>query len=164
MDIQKLIGPQWNKSHPDLTARTYNCGYCGERVSSSRGYEYARPGVGHPDGFLRVCSDCGCPTFFQDDGQWPGSIGGESVQMVPEQVHNLYEEARRCISTSAFTASVLASRKLLMHIAVDQGAKPNESFKAYVDWLESNHFTPPNSKKWVDHIRPGLSQRSGEQV
>jgi hypothetical protein len=40
-----------------------------------------------------------------------------------------------------------------MHIAVEQKAKPNESFKYYVDYLESQGYVPPNGRKWVDKIR-----------
>lgn len=57
------------------------------------------------------------------------------------------------MSTASYTAVVLVTRKLLMHIAVQQGAKQNLSFKKYVDWLEENGYTPPNSQDWVDHIR-----------
>lgn len=53
----------------------------------------------------------------------------------------------------AYTAAVLAGRKLLMHIAVSQGAEPGKSFLFYVDYLVDNHYAPPKSKVWVDKIR-----------
>ena len=40
-----------------------------------------------------------------------------------------------------------------MHIAVAKGATPGGTFASYVDYLVSNHFTPPDAKDWVDHIR-----------
>jgi len=40
-----------------------------------------------------------------------------------------------------------------MHIAVDTGAKEGESFKQYVDYLDNNHYVPPDGKAWVDYIR-----------
>ena len=40
-----------------------------------------------------------------------------------------------------------------MHIAVEKGASPNESFKHYVDWLVNNHYVPPGGEGWVDQIR-----------
>ncbi len=40
-----------------------------------------------------------------------------------------------------------------MSVAVSQGAKEGLSFKAYVDFLASSGYVPPNGKAWVDHIR-----------
>ncbi len=44
-------------------------------------------------------------------------------------------------------------RKILMHIAVQQGAAENLKFIDYVDYLSTKNFVPPNGKHWVDHIR-----------
>ncbi len=44
-------------------------------------------------------------------------------------------------------------RKLLMHIAVAQGAESGGSFQQYVSHLSDRGFVPPNGKHWVDHIR-----------
>jgi len=40
-----------------------------------------------------------------------------------------------------------------MHIAVDLGAKKNQGFTYYVEYLASNGYVPPNGKPWVDHIK-----------
>ncbi len=40
-----------------------------------------------------------------------------------------------------------------MHLAVAQGAKKNETFVSYVDYLDEKHFIPPGAHAWVDHIR-----------
>lgn len=149
--MKKLKDDRWQQIK-NLTSVRYSCGYCGEKVSSSRGYLYSPQGSSN-SGNLRICPDCGCPSFFQEKQQWPGFIGGEPVDKVPSPVNDLYEEARRCMSTASYTAVVLIARKLLMHIAVQEGAKENLSFKKYVDWLSENGFTPPNSNDWVDHIR-----------
>jgi len=71
----------------------------------------------------------------------------------PKDVESLYEETRKCTSAGAHTAAVLACRKILMHIAVDQKAKEGLSFLDYVEYLANNGFVPPNGKRWVDHIR-----------
>ena len=44
-----------------------------------------------------------------------------------------YREARNGVSVGAHTSSVLACRKLLMNIAVNQGAEAGKSFISYVD-------------------------------
>ena len=54
---------------------------------------------------------------------------------------------------NAFTASVLACRKLLMHVAVSKGANVGLKFIEYVEYLAKNHLIPVWSEDWVDHIR-----------
>ena len=57
------------------------------------------------------------------------------------------------MSVSAFTAGVLATRKLLMNVAASLGASPGGSFQSYVTYLEENGYVPPKARGWVDHIR-----------
>jgi hypothetical protein len=71
----------------------------------------------------------------------------------PEDVDAAYGEARDALAAGAPTASVLISRKVLMHIAVDKGAEAGRTFAEYVDYLADNHFVPPGGRGWVDHIR-----------
>jgi len=78
------------------------------------------------------------------------------------------------MSVSAYNATVMACRKILMHIAADQGAGDDKSFKQYVDWLVANHYVPPGGAGWADQIRDRgndanheielLDQHSAEQV
>jgi hypothetical protein len=80
-------------------------------------------------------------------------VPGNDVGHLPKPLESLYKEARNCCGVSSFTASVLASRKLLMNIAVTQGAEEGLRFIEYVDYLAKNGFIPPNGRGWVDHIR-----------
>jgi hypothetical protein len=75
------------------------------------------------------------------------------VEFVPKDVEALYQEARKAVAVGAFTAAVLACRKLLMNLAVSQGAKPGDSFLSYVEFLAQSGYVPPNGRTWVDHIR-----------
>ena len=54
---------------------------------------------------------------------------------------------------NAFTSSVLACRKILMHVAVDKGAKEGESFQFYVNYLDEEGYIPREGKAWIDEIR-----------
>jgi len=133
----------------DIVTKRYSCGYCGEKVSSSIGFSNK-----NSRDYIFVCPDCDCPTFFNSqDIQYPGVAYGNKVEHVPENINDLYEESRNCMSLQAFTASVMASRKLLMNIAVDKGAKEGLKFIEYVDYLDKNHYAPPNSQDWVNYIR-----------
>lgn len=103
---------------------------------------------------INICPHCDQPTYFGRDGQQtPAPVYGYSVKHVPDSVGTLYDEARRCMSVSAYTSAVLACRKVLMAIAVDQGAPENQSFFTYVEFLAQQGYIPPNGRHWVDHIR-----------
>lgn len=83
---------------------------------------------------------------------------------MPPDVASVYNEARECTSDRAFTAAVLACRKLLMHIAVERGAEAGKSFAHYVDYLAKKHFVPPGSEKWIDRIRTTGNEANHEIV
>ena len=85
--------------------------------------------------------------------QTPGFPYGNTVNSIPSDVETLYNEARNCTSCSAYTASVLCCRKLLMNIAVSKGAEEGLNFIEYIEYLSDKNFIPPNGKDWVDHIR-----------
>lgn len=53
---------------------------------------------------------------------------GHDLSGLPDDVHDLYDEARLCTSTGAYTSAVLTCRKILMHVAVEKGASEGENF------------------------------------
>lgn len=133
----------------------FTCGYCNLRVSSDRGYQIGGgTGSGQQRGGAYICPNCQGLTFHTPEGDlFPSPSFGNSVQHVPDDLNELYEEARRCTSHNCYTAAVLCCRKMLMNIAVNQGAKEGLKFIQYVNYLSDNGYTPPNGKHWVDHIR-----------
>lgn len=127
----------------------YTCGWCGNVVASVVGYRIERA----VEPRIQICPNCLNPTLFRGDAQVPGVSPGEEVAHLPPDVDALYKEARKCCAASCYTASVLICRKLLMNIAVAQGAAPGLAFIAYVEHLANSGYVPPNGKGWVDHIR-----------
>jgi hypothetical protein len=134
----------------------FTCGFCNTMVSSVKGYKLGGHGdaSGKQVGAVYVCPNCGGPVFHAPDGRkYPSPPLGRPVQHVPEALNALYEEARRCTGQNCFTASVLVCRKMLMNIAVTQGAAEGLKFIEYVTYLSDQGYVPPNGKHWVDHIR-----------
>lgn len=131
-----------------IQPRKFTCGFCGNIVASVQGWHTTEN-----QSFVYVCPNCGNPTLFSARGQVPGVAPGNDVTHLPKDVEALYREARLCVSVGSSTAAVLACRKLLMNIAVAQGAKEGEPFISYVDYLAKAGFVPPNGRGWVDHIR-----------
>ena len=141
----------------------YQCGHCGHGVASSMGY-FTNKNLDGVQVRIYICPHCAMPTVFQGDWQLPQVALGNEVDGVPDEVYSLYREARNCVAASAYTASVLTCRKLLMNIAVSEGAGEGKKFVEYVDYLAANGFVPPNGRGWVDYIRMKGNEATHEIV
>jgi Domain of unknown function (DUF4145) len=155
----------------NLPAKNYTCGHpsCGKDVGADKGWihrKHTSSNLVQPDGYIYLCPLCKNPTFFDISSglQLPGVSLGSEVQHLPSEVEPIWSEIRTCTSHGAFTSAVLSGRKLLMHIAVEQGAKPGLNFVHYVDYLIDNHYAPPNSRSWVDKIRTYGNEATHEIV
>lgn len=136
-----------------IGSRNYKCGFCGQNIAEQMGF---RTQPGNPQsGYIYICHFCKNPTYFDHEGvQLPGPLQGRDIDEIDRpDVKKLYDEARRCMSTNCFTGSILCSRKLLMNIAVSKKAAEGLTFVEYVEYLAANHYTPPGSEEWVNHIR-----------
>jgi Domain of unknown function (DUF4145) len=138
------------KSTMGLSPKRFTCGFCGSLVASVQGFLTDA----NPSAQIYICPNCLKPTYFSEkQAQVPGTAPGAEVAYLPEDVEGLYREARNSVAVGSYTAAVLSCRKLLMHIAVAQGAPPGKSFVEYVEHLASTGYVPPNGGGWVDHIR-----------
>jgi hypothetical protein len=144
-----------------MNEKKWVCGYCGTSVAGHLGY-YRHPNIGGhfsldhmPKAATRIviCPGCEKPTYFEGENYWPGVAYGRPIKHLPPEIEEVYTQARQCMSVNGYVPAVLAARTILMHIAVNQGAKEGENFTVYVDHLVSGGFVPPNAKPWVDHVR-----------
>lgn len=126
---------------------SYHCGYCDSDVSGAVLAE-------HGNAKWLMCTKCASPSVLSYDGYIrPGSSFGPSIEGLPKEVSDAYDEARNCFSVNSFTAVELLCRKILMHVAVDKGATEGESFATYLTFLETAGYITPPMKAWVDLIR-----------
>lgn len=144
------------------------CGYCGTDTSPAHGW-FSVPAPSGYIGYVALCTNCNRPSFVEVNlgyviATTPAPLMGNEVSGLPENVRELYTEARKCTSVGAFTGTVLVCRKLLMHIAVDKGAFPNLAFIDYVQYLADKSYIPPDGKDWVDHIRAKSNEANHEIV
>lgn len=145
-------------SHKALPA-SYKCSYCGTFVTSAEGLPLVNENLvgdkffSKPSGGVYICTNCKYPTYIYQDEQVPLSRFGESIEYLPEEVDEIYEEARDSFSVGAYTAVMLLCRKLLMHVAVDLGADENKNFIYYVNYFETEGYISKNARPWVDKIR-----------
>lgn len=134
----------------ELESKNYICGYCGRDITSNKGFITKS----HNEK-VYICHNCNGATYFNyKHEQTPSYLYGKEFEVeIPDDINNLYEEARKCYSVGAYSAVSMCCRKLLMHIAVQCGAKENLNFIEYVNYLDTENYIPKNSKKWVDIIR-----------
>jgi hypothetical protein len=100
------------------------------------------------------CTKCHEISIDAGDGRiYPGEAFGPVLEGLPADVAAAYEEARRCMSVNAFTAVEGLCRKILMHVAVDKGAKEGETFAGYIDFLQKEGYVTPPMRSWVDLIK-----------
>jgi hypothetical protein len=129
----------------------YTCAHCGLKISGAviSSYDYDQY---HLKWLL--CPNCTDASVLTKEGLvYPGVPFGPNIEGLPDGVREAYTEARQCMSINALTASELICRKILMHVAVDKGAKEGENFGAYLSHLESQGYVTPPMKPWVDLIR-----------
>lgn len=150
----------WYRAETLAHSESWVCAYCGEAVSSRLGYRGGANDDGSSEagqaGVIRICSNSRClaPTYFPRHGApSPVAPPGRDVAGLPTDIGRLYTDARRAAGAGAYTASVLASRKILMHVAVEKGAAKNGTFLSYVEHLSAENYLPPDGKEWVDYIR-----------
>lgn len=143
-----------SKLDREVYSNKCKCAWCNTMVSPNEGFTIY-DALDFRIGYAYICPNCGEIILYNENNEttFPQAKFGESFSKLPEDVNKIYEECRDCYSVGAYTSVLLLARKLLMHIAVDCGAKEDKSFVEYVNYLDENHFVPPNSKNLLDFIR-----------
>lgn len=141
------------KNASKVTCNQITCGYCGNQIAPDYGYsisthEYAPI-------YIYRCPCCDNPIIYNavTKVSYPGEPFGREVKGLPENIQTLYDECRTCYANQCYTSSQMIARTLLMHIAVEQGAQAGDTFAAYINYLDSNGYIPPQGRAWVDFIR-----------
>jgi len=144
--------PTWPNSSK-IESRRYTCAHCQSITGSATGFagnvEHSSVGAR-----IYICQYCNEPTYFDYlHTQTPGPSFAASVDNLPDDVQSLYNEARRVMTVNAFASSVICCRKILMNIAVQQGADEGMTFLEYLEFLKKQGHITPRNFEWVDHIR-----------
>ncbi len=151
-----LLGDGYWKELQSAATKEFTCGYCNRLVASDKGYNFGAriDGGGNQVAGLYICPNCKSPNLLTASGrQYPGAPFGNAVAKVPPDLNALYEEARRCTSQNCYTAAVLLCRKMLMNIAVQEGAKEGKRFVEYVSYLSDSGYIPPNGRNLSSCLR-----------
>jgi hypothetical protein len=116
---------------------------------------------------VRICNACNVGTTFFEDFQLPKPLRGETINSdgkdkALDLIVKLYGEARKALSQDCPSCAVLMFRKLLMHIAVQQGAKPRLRFVDYVDHLKSESVIGKPLFPLLDRIKDAGNEENHE--
>lgn len=180
MSLSPFPSAQFSSPRALSRSITYFCAWCQVRVSPNEAVVFnnvvqdPRPERA-PSGISiqalhATCPNCTRPTYFEgpsgipdavpDDDkelilQVPAPDVGEDLLFLPEHIHPLYAEARRCMSVKAYTAAAHLFRKLLVNMAVTEGLPPphNVQFVVAINFLEKNNSIPRNTRGLLDRVR-----------
>src|SRR3989338_2134271 len=134
-----------------LISSSFICWNCNNQVASDRGYKT------HDDNLKKkiyLCPHCHAPNVFDVAGKSILSpLPGKEIKKLPENIKNVYDEVRKCMQSNSFTGAVMLMRKIIMNIAVHEGAEENLKFTQYVDFLCENGIVHKKSKNKADSVK-----------
>lgn len=149
----------WGNAAP-INGMTIECPHCGAMTTplalgQSHSAVDADERISVRPTMIYACSSCTLPNIhIQSEERFiPSPRLGGRVKNLPEPIEKLYNEARDASSVGAHTACAMVARKVLMNLAVLEGAEENRSFQYYVDYLATHGFVPKKGRPWVDKIR-----------
>lgn len=167
MSSSKLDPESW-RDPAKIASRNWLCSYCGKRTWSDRGYFYGRlvpPKKNVNVSCIAICSECGFPTFFAEDGSsHPGAPPGETVHGIPDDIGLIYEEARRSLGVGAYNGTAMLCRAIVVNIAITEGAPDGWPFSKYLEHLAIEGMLPRKAKPWVSRIRRSDALRDGGKL
>ncbi len=163
MKIQKQDGTEVQIEWQQLgygEARSFLCGWCSAHVASERGFFGRDTVTSEAVISVHICHLCGKPSFFDErDLQHPQPAYGSPIQHlnVPE-IRELVEEARRCLSSHAYTAAHWCCKKILILICRDRGQTQIQTTKDAIEYLKTAGHIPPALLDAAEVILKSVSQ------
>jgi len=131
------------------------CWNCGNKVSSEKAYKsYDDYNPSQIGSLIYICPHCKAPVIVDDENkQILLPLPGKKINKLPENISIIYSEIRKCMQSGCFNGAIMLMRKLIMHIAVEEGADEGEKFVEYIDYLCDKGIVPRKSKNKTDSVR-----------
>ncbi len=154
-----LLAGDETHQHPNVAV--HHDFACGARGQPTNGRVLASLKREVDGAIINFCY-CSCPkrepTVIVERGgnvvaQIPEAREFEPDEKWPQDLSRLFEEASKSYAAGAYTASAMASRKLLMACACTEGADEGKSFVEYVGFITDKVLTFSKAKEAIDKIR-----------
>lgn len=115
--------------------------------------------AGEPDTKWLRCVQCLRGVVLNDSRPAPGTRPLDTPDYVPEDAARTWNEVRDCLSVGAYTATVMLCRKILFHVAVDEGLPEKgdngraPTFAAALAYLEAEGVLTRKMRPWVTRVK-----------
>lgn len=152
MEMNKFKSGEWVhlKTGRPLKCICYNCN---NMISSNKYYETWVPGR-LTKSLIHICPHCNAPIVRDYEGKHVISpLIGKNIKKLPEDIERIYLEIRKSMQANCFNGAIMLMRKLIMHIAVEEGADEGKNFTEYINFLCDEGVVPRKSKGKADLVR-----------
>jgi hypothetical protein len=104
--------------------------------------------------WMGVCNACENPVLVLNKGNtiYPAPLPKPTEQSIPEAIRKDLDEAKICLSSSAFRAAAVMARRAMQVAALDKGAK-TDKLVSQVAELKANGQITTDLKEWADAVR-----------
>ncbi|KLI19608.1 hypothetical protein SU45_00225 [Brachyspira hyodysenteriae] len=156
--MEDYTGFKWeNTSEINNHNKDFTCWNCVKDVSSSKAYFVKYYNSQRKEvymGLIYICHKCNAPNIFNRNG-YPiiKPHYGKNIDKLPNEIREAYNEARKSMQVGAYTAASMILRKILMNVAVIEGAKEGDTFKNYIDYLYNEGIIHKKQKGLIDKVR-----------
>lgn len=138
----------------NIGSKSFVCWNCSNLVASHTGYNTTTLNGSYAK--IYICPHCKAPHIVDFYGaEYPYIIQGKEIKNLPENIKNIFNEARTCFGAGAYTATVMLLRKIMMNLAVEEGASSdsNMGFSAYVKYLCDNGVVHKKQHQQAEKIK-----------
>lgn len=148
--MYKFGDSDWRET-TGLASKSFVCWNCGKLVASNKGYKTYRDSSSKK---IFLCSHCQAPNIYDVENKTPLlPLPGKEIKKLPENIQNVYGEVRKCMQTSCFTGAVMLMRKIIMNVAIHEGAENNKGFAYYVKYLCDEGIVHKKSVKKAESVK-----------
>jgi len=159
--MHKFDEGEWNNLSSG-NSDSFICWNCNNEIASEKYYLSSENIYGKS--YIFICPHCNAPIIVDDENkQVLPSLPGKEIKKLPENIEIVYSEIRKCMQSGCFNGAIMLMRKLIMHIAVEEGAEDGKKFIEYVNYLCVNGIVPKKSKNKADSVR-GLGNATNHEI
>ena len=144
----------WKDTHR-MSSFSFICWNCNKNVASEKGYSsYYRSSRGELASILHICPNCNAPNVQDEEANFILSpLIGTEIKNLSKLIETNYNEIRKCMQARCFNAAIMLMRKMIMHIAVEEGDKEGKNFIVYVDFLCNQGIVPKKSRSKAESVK-----------